>query len=171
MTKDIIYGIAKVTFCEKVMGYLDESGLTPAGSAATYQDIYSAQIKDGPVITLTTNPGKKAFTCNLIQMAAENLIDVIGGTKDENGNWEPPEKWEKTGVMDIACDSGHTIRLFNAKVTGNDFANGLSSSNVLGLGLGIELLKDTAGKRMKIFAPGIDPATGLPVVNEKPETI
>ena len=160
---DFIYGIAKVTFCKKEMGYLDESGLTPAGTAPTQQDIYAAQVKDGPAITLTSNPGKKAFTCNLIQMKTENLVDVIGGEKDDNGNWEPPEKWEKTGVMDILCDSKHTIRLSNAKVTGNDFANGLNSSNVLGVGLNIELLKDAAGKRFKIFAPGIDPDTGKPV--------
>lgn len=154
---DIIYGIAKVTFCSKVIGYLDESGLTPAGSAPSYQDIYASQVKDGPVITLTTNPGKKAFSCNLIQMAAENLVDVIGGTKDASGGWEPPEKWEKIGVMDIKCDSGHTIRLYNAKVTGGDFANGLSSSNVLGLALNIEMLKDASGKRMKIYNAGTEP--------------
>ena len=49
---------------------------------------------------------------------------------------------------------------YNAKVTGSDFANGINSSNLLGLALTIELLKDADGKRMKLFAEGIDPDTG-----------
>lgn len=160
-----IYGLNQVKFDGKIIGWIDEQGLQPAGSAPTQVDVYSAQVKDGPVATITSNPGKKAFTCNMIDFEAENLVNAIGGTKDANGNWEPPEKWEKTGVMDISCDSGHTIRFYNAKVTGNDFANGINSQGVLAIGLNIELLKDTNGKRLKIFDAGIDPETGSPAVN------
>ena len=45
-------------------------------------------------------------------------------------------------------------------MTGSDFTNGINSSNVLGLSLNIELLKNSEGKRMKLFAKGIDPDTG-----------
>lgn len=161
----LIYGMALVKFCGEEIGWFDEQGLTPAGTAATQVDIYSAQVKDGPVGTITSNPGKKAFTGNLIDMSAENLVKVIGGTKDDSGNWEPPTKWEKSGVMDIECDSGHTIRLYKAKVTGNDFSGGVNSQGVLALALNIEVEKDENGKRLKIFDPGIDPETGKPVVN------
>lgn len=160
-----MYGLGQVKFSGKILGWIDEQGLQPAGTAPTQVDVYAAQVKDGPVATITSNPGKKAFTCNLIDLSAENLVSAIGGTKDANGNWEPPEKWENTGVMDISCDSGETIRFFNAKVTGNDFANGINSQGVLALALNIELLKDEDGKRLKIFAKGIDPETGAPVVN------
>ena len=159
---DFIYGLAKVLFCKKAIGYIDEQGLQPAGNAPTQQDIYAAQVKDGPVLTITSNPGKKAFTCNLIQLNAKGLSETIGGEADENGNWTPPEKWEKVGVMDVVCDSGHTIRLYNAKISGNDFANGINSQNVLALALNIEAMKDSTGKRLKIFAPGVDPETGNP---------
>ena len=108
----------------------------------------------------TTNPGKKAFTCTLIELNAESLVNTIGGTKDAKNNWEPPENWEATGVMDVVADSGETLRFYNAKVTGSDFTNGINSSNVLGLSLNIELLKNSEGKRMKLFAKGIDPDTG-----------
>ena len=67
--------------------------------------------------------------------------------------------------MDIICDSGQTIRLFNAKVTGNDFSGGVNSQGVLALALNVEALKDENGKRLKIFAKGIDPETGNPAVN------
>nr|DAH07224.1 MAG TPA: hypothetical protein [Caudoviricetes sp.] len=160
-----IYGLAQAKFDNKVIGWIDEQGLQPAGTAPTQLDVYAAQVKDGPVVTITSNPGKKAFTCNLIDLSTENLVSVIGGTKDVNGNWEPPEKWEKTGVMDILCDSGETIRFFNAKVTGNDFANGINSQGVLALALNIELLRNEDGKSLKIFAKGINPETGAPAVN------
>ncbi|WP_303208678.1 hypothetical protein [Bacteroides oleiciplenus] len=160
-----IYGLNQVKFDGKEIGWIDEQGLQPAGTAPTQVDVYAAQVKDGPIATITSNPGKKAFTCNLIDLSTENLVNIIGGTKDANGNWEPPEKWEKTAPMDISCDSGETIRFFNAKVTGNDFANGINSQGVLALGLNIELLKDDKGKSLKIFAKGIDPETGNPTVN------
>jgi len=160
-----IYGLNEVKFDGQVIGWIDEQGLQPAGTAPTQVDVYAAQVKDGPIATITSNPGKKAFTCNLIDLSTENLVKTIGGTKDANGNWEPPEKWEKTAPMDISCDSGETIRFFNAKVTGNDFANGINSQGVLALGLNIELLKDDKGKSLKIFAKGIDPETGAPAVN------
>lgn len=153
-----------VKFCGEEIGWFDDQGLTPAGTAPSQVDVYSAQVKDGPVLTITSNPGKKAFTGNLIDLSAENLVNTIGGTKDEGGNWEPPLKWEKTGVMDILCDSGHTIRLYNAKVTGNDFSGGINSQGVLALTLNIEVMKDATGKFKKIFAKGIDPDTGKPVV-------
>ena len=127
----LIFGMSQVKFCGLEIGWFDEQGVTPAGTAATQVDIYAAQVKDGPVATITSNPGKKAFTGNLIDMSAENLVNTIGGSKDDQGNWEPPEKWEKTGVMDIVCDSGHTIRLYKAKVTGNDFGGGVNSQSWL----------------------------------------
>ena len=49
-----------------------------------------------------------------------------------------------------------------AKVTGNDFGGGVNSQGVLSVQLNIEVMKDEDGKRMKIFAPGIDPETGKP---------
>lgn len=156
----LIFGLAHLMFKGKEIGLISEEGLQPAGSAPSTTDIYAAQIKDGPVVTLTTNPGKKAFSATLIQLNAESLVNVVGGTKDAKGGWEPPEKWEATGVMDVKTDSGQTLRFYNAKVTGSDFANGINSSNLLGLSLTIELLKDADGKRMKLFAEGIDPDTG-----------
>lgn len=163
----LIFGMSQVKFCGLEIGWFDEQGVTPAGTAATQVDIYAAQVKDGPVATITSNPGKKAFTGNLIDMSAENLVNTIGGSKDDQGNWEPPEKWEKTGVMDIVCDSGHTIRLYKAKVTGNDFGGGVNSQGVLSVQLNIEVMKDEDGKRMKIFAPGINPETGKPKPSEE----
>lgn len=170
MSNKLIYGMSRVEFNGVEIGWFDEQGLTPAGTAATQVDIIAAQVKDGPVGTITSNPGKKAFTGNLIDMSAENLVAAIGGTKDDKGNWEPPEKWEKTGVMDIFCDSGHTIRLYKAKVTGNDFSGGVNSQGVLSVALNVEVMKDDADKRLKIFVPGEVPETPeTPETSEAPD--
>ena len=81
----LIFGMSQVKFCGLEIGWFDEQGVTPAGTAATQVDIYAAQVKDGPVATITSNPGKKAFTGNLIDMSAENLVNTIGGSKDDQG--------------------------------------------------------------------------------------
>ena len=57
--------------------------------------------------------------------------------------------------------------LYKAKVTGNDFGGGVNSQGVLSVQLNIEVMKDENGKRMKIFAPGIDPETGKPKPSEE----
>ncbi|MFV0403644.1 MAG: hypothetical protein ACK5KV_06810 [Bacteroides graminisolvens] len=161
---DFIYGIAAVKFGGKTLGYIDQNGFQPAGTAPTRTPIYAAQVKSGPVLTLTSNPGQTAFNITLIELNSEGLTDVIGGTKDANGNWEPPEKGEKTGVMDIVTDSGHTLRFYKAHLSWSDFANGLNNQNVLGIQFRVEVEKDADGKTWKKFQPGIDPATGSPVV-------
>ena len=86
----LIYGLAHLKFKGKEIGLISEEGLQPAGSAPSTTDIYAAQVKDGPVMTLTTNPGKKAFTCTLIELNAESLVNTIGGTKDARTTGSPP---------------------------------------------------------------------------------
>ncbi len=161
---DFVYGLSSVKFCGKEIGLLDQNGVQPAGTAPTRTPIYSAQKKNGPVVTLTSSPGQLAFNMSLIELKPDALVDTIGGEKDANGNYTPPKKAEKSGPMDIVADSGHTIRLYNARVSLNDFVNGFNPSNVLGLQLHVEVEPDADEKTWKQFAPGIDPATGNPTV-------
>lgn len=161
---NIVYGLSAVKFAGKEIGYIDNNGIQPAGTAPTRTPIYAAQKKDGPIINLMSSPGATAFNITLVDLNAEGLVATIGGEKDTSGNYTPPKNAEKSGVMDFEADSGHTIRLFNARVSLNDFANGLNSSNLLGLQLHIEVEADESGKTWKMFAPGINPATGQQVV-------
>ena len=39
--------MSQVKFCGLEIGWFDEQGVTPAGTAATQVDIYAAQVKDG----------------------------------------------------------------------------------------------------------------------------
>ncbi len=157
---DLFYGLAKLLFGGKALGVVDSNGVQPSGTAPTRTPIYGAQKKDGPLITLISNPGTTAFDVTLLDLSADGLVDAIGGEKDANGNYTPPKHAEKVGVLDFVADSGHTIRLYKARVSFNDFANGINSSNLLGLKLHIEVEADENGKTWKKFAPGIDPDTG-----------
>ena len=52
--------------------------MQPAGNAPTFMDVNAAQITDGPVDSIMTNPGSDAFTMNLIQLKAQSMVDVYG---------------------------------------------------------------------------------------------
>ena len=76
----IIYGTAEVKFkategTDKTIGWLDENGMQPAGNAPSFMDVFAAQVTDGPVDSILQNPGSDAFTMNLIQLKAQNLVD------------------------------------------------------------------------------------------------
>lgn len=151
----IIYGVAEVTFKGKVIGYIDEQGMQPAGNAPSFLDIYAAQQLDGPVDSIMTNPGSDAFTFNLIKLKAESLVDVIGGTKGADDSWTPPAVMMVTGPMNIKTHSGHTFNIPNARVSRNGMQNGLNMSNVLALGFRVDMMKPADGSdRYKIVPPG-----------------
>lgn len=135
----IIYGLAKVTFGGKTIGWIDENGLQPAGSAPSFLPIKAAQVLSGAVKTIVTDPGETAFTFNLIQLKAENLVDVIGGEKGpDDDSWSPPEVMVKEGVMSITTHSGHTLYMPKARVSNNGYQNGLNMQNVLALSLRVD---------------------------------
>lgn len=151
----IIYGVAEVTFKEKVIGYIDEQGMQPAGNAPSFLDVYASQLLDGPVDSIMTNPGSDAFTFNMIQLKAENLVDAIGGTKGADDSWTPPASMVATGPMSIKTHSGHTMSIPNARMSKNGFQNGLNMQGVFGMGFRVDMLKPTDGTdRYKIIPPG-----------------
>lgn len=150
----MIYGVAEVTFKGKVIGYIDDQGMQPAGNAPSFLDIYSAQMLDGPVESIMTNPGSDAFTFNMIQLKAENLSDVIGGTKGADDSWCPPTTMVATGPMAIKTHSGHTFSIPNARISKNGFQNGLNMSAVFAFGFRVDMLKPAdGGDRYKIIPP------------------
>lgn len=151
----IMYGVAEVIFNGKVIGYMDEQGMQPSGNAPTFLDIYSAQLLDGPVDSIMTNPGSDAFTFNMIQLKAENLVDVIGGKKGADDSWTPPSTMVATGPMEIKTHSGHTMSIPNARISKNGFQNGLNMSAVFGFGFRVDMLKPAdGGDRYKLIPPG-----------------
>lgn len=154
----LIYGVGAVKFKSKTIGYISQDGMQPAGNAPSFTDIFAAQVQSGPVGSLMSSPGSDAFTFNLIQLKAENLVDTIGGTAGTDGSWTPPLTVMSNGPMDITTMSGHTIRIFNARLSRNGMQNGINMSNVLAFGFRVDMELPADGSAFyKIFPPGVDP--------------
>lgn len=162
----LMYGVAAVKFKtseggEKTLGWLDENGMQPAGNAPTFMDVNAAQVTDGPVDSIMTNPGSDAFTMNLIKLDAQSMVDVFGGKKEADGSYTPPTKMVANGVLTITMHSGHSFRVFNSRLSRNGWQNGINMQNVLAMGIRVDMLKPTDGKerRYRIYPPGLEPNT------------
>lgn len=152
----LIYGLSELKFKDKVIGWIDENGLTPAGTSPSFLEVKAAQVQDGPVDTILTDPGSDAFTFNLIQLKAENLVDTIGGTKGSSDEWTPPANMVATGKVLITATSGHKVLIPNARLSRNGFQNGINLQNVLALGIRLDMMKPSDGEtpRFTIYPPG-----------------
>ena len=162
----LMYGVAAVKFKPasgegKTLGWLDENGMQPAGNAPTFLDVFAAQVTDGPVDSIMTNPGSDAFTMNLIKLDAQSMVDVFGGKKETDDSYTPPTSFVATGVLTISMHSGHSFRVFNARLSRNGWQNGINMQNVLAFGIRVDMLKPTDGKdrRFRIYPPGVVPDT------------
>lgn len=161
----LIFGLAQVMFApdqgeEVELGWISEEGLSPSGSAASFTDIYAAQVTDGPVDSIMSNPGSDAFDMTLIQLKADNLSKIFGGKAEADGSWTPPSSFVKTGVVTFKAHSGHSMRIFKARVSKSQFQNGLNMNNVMGIGINVQMLKDAdKERRFRIYPPGVVPDT------------
>lgn len=159
----LMFGLAQVKFKadqgeEVELGWISEEGLSPSGSAASFTDIYAAQVTDGPVDSIMSNPGSDAFDMTLIQLKADNLSKTFGGKAEADGSWTPPSSFVKTGVVTFKAHSGHSMRIFKARVSKSQFQNGLNMNNVMGIGINVQMLKDADKKRrFRIYPPGVEP--------------
>ena len=156
----LIFGVGEVKFGAEVIGWIDQNGMQPAGSEPQYMEVYAAQVQDGPVDSIMTNPGSEAFSFNLIKLNAEGLVKVIGGEKGTKDEWTPPAEVNKVGKMDIKTVSGHIIRIPKARITKGNMQNGLNMSNVLAFKFRVDFMKPDTGDRYTIYPPGADPDGG-----------
>ena len=102
---------------------------------------------------LKSTPGTKTWTFTLIELSADNMIQVMGGTKESTGIYVPPtEDKDVQGVFDIETVTGHTIRIYNGVLTCN-FANGINFSNVLGIEGELEIQEAGEKPPYKVFPP------------------
>lgn len=159
----IQYGCAELMINSKKVGYIDENGLQPAGNSPQFMNVKAAQVLTGSIKSIQTDPGSTAFTFNLIQLTAQNLVDVIGGKAGEKGDWTPPATVFVDNVpVIIKFHSGHSWKIPNGKISRNGFPNGVNMSNVFAFGFRLDIQateENPAG--YQTFPPGIDPETGV----------
>lgn len=112
----LIYGIGKLSFCGKEIGWISQDGLAPAGEDVQTTPIYAAQVTDGPVDELVTSPGSTAFTFTLIQLNAQSCVDLLGGevsAKDGHTNlpralpiWKARSWWIASAATRLKSPAG-----------------------------------------------------------------
>lgn len=157
-TDGILYGVQDLIFKGKVIGYISDEGLTPAGDAPSKTKIWAAQKRDAPVKVLKTNPGTPAFKFTLIELKAQNLADVMGGTVNMQGVYTPAEdNIEISGEFRITFVSGETMVIPNASLTAS-FTNGINMNGVLGVACELEIMRPLdGGASFQIYPADITP--------------
>ena len=152
----LVYGIGKLSFCGKEIGWITQDGLQSKGEAKQSTPVYAAQVHDGPVDELTSNPGSTAFGFKLIKLDAQNCVDLFGGSVNEvDGAYEAPDDFKDLeGPFVVKCVSGHTIEVPWAKMSGQ-LADSINMSGVLCYDCTVKCLKPTEkGKnRYRIVPP------------------
>ena len=109
-----IYGVSSLKYNGSALGLISEDGMQPGGDSPTKNRIWAAQKRSAPFAVIKGTPGTKMWTFTLIELLAENMVQVMGGTADGQGNYTPPtEDKDVQGVFDIGCTTGHTIRIYN----------------------------------------------------------
>lgn len=124
MNKNFMYGIGKVSFGEKTIGYIEKGSWDWGGVKPEKVDVEAEQVPDAPVLTLVTKNGTIAPTFNLIQLDYENLQLALGGTLVGTAGaytgWQAP-----TGLVELrdTCEielvSGQTVTIPNATLLAN----------------------------------------------------
>ena len=113
----LIYGIGTLKFNSEEIGWISQDGLSPKGEAKQTTPIYAAQVHDGPVDELTSNPGSTAFGFKLIQLTPEMCKKLFGGTvAAADGAYEPPTDFKDLeGPFEVECVSGYKIEIPRAR--------------------------------------------------------
>ena len=152
----LIYGVGKVMFNGKEIGWVSQDGLQPKGEAKQTTPVYAAQVHDGPVDELVSTPSTIAFGFKLIQLIPEMCKDLFGGTiSSVDGAYAAPEGFKDLeGAFKVECVSGHTIEIPRARLSG-ELADSINMSGVLSYDCTVKCLKPTeAGKaRYRIVPP------------------
>lgn len=154
----LVYGIGKLKFNNKEIGWISQDGLSPKGEAKQTTAIYAAQVHDGPVDEITSNPGTTAFGFKLIQLTPEKCKDVLGGTVSAtDGAYEPPADFKDLeGPFEVECVSGHKIEIPRAKISG-ELADAVNMNGTLSYDCTVKCLKplEENKTRYRIVPPQI----------------
>lgn len=122
--KDFVYGIAKVTFEDFVIGYIEKGSWDWGGKKPEAVDVEAEQFPDAPVLTLLQKNGQIEPTFNIIQLNYANIQKVLGGTcvgtSPNYTGWNAPSALvENTGECIIDFVSGQTLTIPAATLLGN----------------------------------------------------
>lgn len=117
--KDFLYGLSKMTFAGKTVGYIEKDSFEWGGKAPESVDVDAEQVPDAPVLTLVQKNSTVEPKFNMIQLNYENMAALLGGKSTATG-WEAP-----TGLLQLSGEclidtpSGKRIKIPNAVLLSN----------------------------------------------------
>ena len=117
--KKFIYGLSSFTLNDKLLGYIEKDSYDWGGSEPETVDVNAEQVPGQPVLILVQKNGTVEPQFNLIQLDADNIAAVLGGTS-ANGKWSAPTQLSQvTGKVKIETVSGHVIEVPKVTVAAN----------------------------------------------------
>ena len=117
--KDFLYGLSKMTFAGKTVGYIEKDSFEWGGKAPESVDVDAEQVPDAPVLTLVQKNSTVEPKFNMIQLNYENMAALLGGKSTATG-WEAPtDLLQLSGECLIDTPSGKRIKILNAVLLSN----------------------------------------------------
>lgn len=117
--KDFLYGLSKMTFAGKTVGYIEKDSFEWGGKAPESVDVDAEQVPDAPVLTLVQKNSTVEPKFNMIQLNYENMAALLGGHATVTG-WEAPtDLLQLSGECLIDTPSGKRIKIPNAVLLSN----------------------------------------------------
>lgn len=117
--KDFLYGLSKMSFNSKEVGYIEKNSFEWGGTAPESVDVEAEQLPDAPVLVLAQKNGTIAPKFNMIQLNYANLAAMLGGTATDTGWKAPTDLVQLTGPCTIDTPSGKRISIPNAMLLAN----------------------------------------------------
>ena len=117
--KDFLYGLSKMSFNNKEVGYIEKDSFEWGGTAPESVDVEAEQVPDAPVLVLAQKNGTIAPKFNMIQLNYQNLADMLGGVATATGWQAPTELVQLSGPCTIDTPSGKRISIPNAMLLSN----------------------------------------------------
>lgn len=117
--KDFLYGLSKMSFNSKEVGYIEKDSFDWGGTAPESVDVEAEQVPDAPVLVLAQKNGTIAPKFNMIQLNYTNLAAMLGGTATDTGWKAPTDLVQLTGPCTIDTPSGKRISIPNAMLLAN----------------------------------------------------
>lgn len=117
--KDFLYGLSSFKLNDKLLGYIEKDSFDWGGTEPETVEINAEQVPGVPVLVITQKNGTVEPTFNLIQLDADNMAAVLGGTAAK-GKWSAPTTLTQiTGKVEITTVSGHVILMPSVTIASN----------------------------------------------------
>lgn len=142
--KDFLYGLSKMTFAGKTVGYIEKDSFEWGGKAPESVDVDAEQVPDAPVLTLVQKNSTVEPKFNMIQLNYENMAALLGGKSTATG-WEAPtDLLQLSGECLIDTPSGKRIKIPNAVLLSN-LGGKLTLTEVSKIECQLKVMKPTDG--------------------------